>query len=90
MAGHDVAALFLWLDTGNGFFPLFRIKLVGSKPLAKLALLQLPQQAREWAVERIWSPSIHVGARILEKCFSWTVPVKQEHYMAVAALAQVG
>lgn len=50
-AGHNVAVLCLWLDTGNGFFPLFRIKLAGSKPLAKLAILQLPQQAKEWALE---------------------------------------
>lgn len=40
-SGHDVAVLCLWLDTENGFFPLFRIKLAGSKPLAKSALLQL-------------------------------------------------
>lgn len=46
-AGHDLAVLCLWLDAENGFFPLFRIKLAGSKPLAKPALLQLFLQARE-------------------------------------------
>lgn len=76
-ARHDVAALCLWLDTVNGFFPLFRIKLAGSKPLAKPALLQLLLQAREWVLEGIWSPSIHVRAQILEKCFSSVTPIKQ-------------
>lgn len=75
-AGRDVAALCLWPGTENGFFPLFRIKLAGSKPLAKPALFQLLPQAREWVLEGIWSPSIHGGAQILAKCFSPVVSIK--------------
>lgn len=72
-AGHDLAVLCLWLGAENGFFPLFRIKLAGSKPLAKPAFLQLFLQARE----QVWKGVGHPASMILEKSLSPVIPVKQ-------------